>query len=38
VYDPNLWDAPHDQLESEIIDALQRSRLWTETKLAKKQD
>ena len=32
VYDPSVWDAPHEQLEAEIIDALQRSRLWTETK------
>jgi hypothetical protein len=32
VYDPSFWDAPHEQVEGEIVDALQRSRLWTETK------
>jgi ribonuclease P protein component len=32
VYDPSLWDAPHEQVEAEILEALQRSRLWTETK------
>ncbi|HSE61116.1 MAG TPA: ribonuclease P protein component [Candidatus Saccharimonadales bacterium] len=38
VYDPGVLDAPHDQLEAEIIDALQRSHLWTETKSTKTQD
>jgi ribonuclease P protein component len=38
VYDPNLWEAPYAQVEAEIVDALQRSRLWAETKSAKTQD
>jgi ribonuclease P protein component len=38
VYDPSIWDAPHEQVEAEIVDALQRSRLWTETKPTKTQD
>jgi ribonuclease P protein component len=38
VYDPNYWEVPHDQLEAEIIDALQRSHLWTETKAHKNQE
>lgn len=30
VYDPHYWEAPHDQLEAEITEALQRSHLWTD--------
>lgn len=33
VYDPNLLDAPHDEVEAEIITSLERSHLWNDTKL-----
>ena len=29
VYDANLYDAPHEQVEAEIVQALQRSGVWT---------
>jgi ribonuclease P protein component len=30
IYDPAVWDMPHDQLQAEVIDALKKARLWTD--------
>lgn len=32
IYDPAVWDMPHDALQAEIIDALAKTRLWTDHK------
>lgn len=30
VYDPHYWDAPFPQIEAEILEALERSHLWSD--------
>lgn len=36
VYDPHYCEAPHEQIEAEIIEALQRSRLWQDKPIDQK--
>jgi ribonuclease P protein component len=38
VYDPNYCDIPHEQLEAEIIEALDRSHLWLDTSIDQKTE
>jgi ribonuclease P protein component len=38
VYDPHYWEAPHEQLEAEILEALQRSHTWMDTPIDPKQE